>query len=253
MKKFEEYEKLMEIIKKRRSCREFSNKPLPEGALENIIEAARWAPSGANSQPWTFILVTDKGKIAELFEAHVNDNMDYAFWMEQQRCFEMRHPGFMVDAETADEALRIKQTRKLWREVPGVIVVLGDGRKQWGSLICTSTSGSRNCHMTDSLANASTLIHLTAASLGLNTQWVSVHVEETYKRILNIPDSMMVHTLIPVGYPEKPVGGSWREKTEDLIHYNEYDRSRHLSNKESIDRLVQLRNRTRAPYKPMME
>ncbi len=247
------YDELLEIAKRRRSCREFSDQPLPEGTIEKIIEVARWAPSGADSQPWTFVVVTDRDVIARLFSAHINDNMDYAFWMEQQRSFEMRHPGFKVDCEDPEEALKIKQTRRLWRDVPAIIAVVGDGRKQWGSLLCTHTSGSRNCHMTDSLANTSMLIHLAAASLGLNTQWVSIHIEQPYKQILGVPDPLIIHTLIPVGYPAKPVGGSWREKVSDLIHYNHYDMSRHLSNRQIIERLLKLRTRTNTPYKPMKE
>ena len=52
-----EIEDFFKIIVDRRSCREFKNDPVPDKDLQQIIEAARWAPSSANSQPWDIIVV----------------------------------------------------------------------------------------------------------------------------------------------------------------------------------------------------
>ena len=54
-------------IKERRSCRNFSSEPVSEEALERILEAANWAPSPLNSQPWEFIVVTNKKVKAKIF------------------------------------------------------------------------------------------------------------------------------------------------------------------------------------------
>jgi iodotyrosine deiodinase len=43
----------------RRSVRDFSSDPIPDGVLEACIQAAAQAPSGANKQPWTFVVVSD--------------------------------------------------------------------------------------------------------------------------------------------------------------------------------------------------
>jgi iodotyrosine deiodinase len=43
----------------RRTCRDFSNKPIPKEVIENIILAASTAPSGAHKQPWTFCVVSN--------------------------------------------------------------------------------------------------------------------------------------------------------------------------------------------------
>lgn len=48
---------ILEIIKGRRSIRNFKTENLPEQAVENLVEAARWAPSAGNIQPWKFIIV----------------------------------------------------------------------------------------------------------------------------------------------------------------------------------------------------
>ncbi|PKN99356.1 MAG: nitroreductase family protein [Chloroflexi bacterium HGW-Chloroflexi-4] len=46
-------------MKNRRSVRDFSNRPIPEEVIMNAISAAGTAPSGANMQPWHFVVITD--------------------------------------------------------------------------------------------------------------------------------------------------------------------------------------------------
>lgn len=48
-----------EWMNTRRTCRDFSDKPVPKAVIENIIMAASTAPSGAHKQPWTFCAVSD--------------------------------------------------------------------------------------------------------------------------------------------------------------------------------------------------
>ena len=55
-----EYEGFLALLRKRRAIRKWKLDPIPEGHIEKMIEAARWAMSGANGQPWDFIIVTDK-------------------------------------------------------------------------------------------------------------------------------------------------------------------------------------------------
>ena len=47
-------------ISRRRTVREFSNRPIPAGVIENCLLAAGTAPNGANLQPWHFVVVTNK-------------------------------------------------------------------------------------------------------------------------------------------------------------------------------------------------
>ncbi len=51
----------IEAIKTRRSVREFTDDDVDDTALEEIIDAGRWAPSGLNNQAWRFIAVRDNG------------------------------------------------------------------------------------------------------------------------------------------------------------------------------------------------
>jgi nitroreductase len=49
-----------ECIRTRRTIREFKPDPVPEEVVYKILQAARWAPSSSNSQPWHFIVITDR-------------------------------------------------------------------------------------------------------------------------------------------------------------------------------------------------
>ena len=51
---------LFTAMKERRSCRNFLPDPIDEATIEKILESATWAPSPLNSQPWEFIVVTNK-------------------------------------------------------------------------------------------------------------------------------------------------------------------------------------------------
>lgn len=59
---------LMEVIRNRRSVRFWWSEELKENEFEQLIDAARWAPSSCNRQPWHFLLTTDKNKIKLLSE-----------------------------------------------------------------------------------------------------------------------------------------------------------------------------------------
>ena len=60
-----------EVIRTRRSVREYKKDQIPEGVLKKVLDSARIAPSGSNRQPWKFILIKDterKKKMVELCE-----------------------------------------------------------------------------------------------------------------------------------------------------------------------------------------
>ena len=57
---------ISEVIKERRSIREFTAEDVAEEDLAKVLEAGRWAPSGLNNQPWRFVIVRDTGMKQEL-------------------------------------------------------------------------------------------------------------------------------------------------------------------------------------------
>ena len=62
-----DYDLLYDIIRRRASVRKLKPDPIPDGYIEKILEAGRWAMSGANSQPWEYIVVKDAQVKKDLF------------------------------------------------------------------------------------------------------------------------------------------------------------------------------------------
>ena len=80
-----QYEMLMDLLQRRMSTRELKSDPLSEGAIDKILEAGRWVMSGANAQPWEYIVVTDAAVKQALFKVYREEMDDYNFCMEQMR------------------------------------------------------------------------------------------------------------------------------------------------------------------------
>jgi nitroreductase len=55
-----------DAMRARRNVRQFTDQPVPDEALDRILEAGRRAPSASNWQPWDFVLVTDRAQLVEL-------------------------------------------------------------------------------------------------------------------------------------------------------------------------------------------
>jgi nitroreductase len=63
---------VFEAIKKRRSVRAYTDEKVSEEEVKRLIDAARWAPSAGNIQPWEFVVVRDMEKKRKLSDAALN-------------------------------------------------------------------------------------------------------------------------------------------------------------------------------------
>ena len=59
---------ILDIIKSRRSTRRFKTDMVPDEDLNAVLEAARWAPSGENKQPWKFIVIKNREIMMKIVE-----------------------------------------------------------------------------------------------------------------------------------------------------------------------------------------
>jgi nitroreductase len=245
-----DYDHLYDILAKRMSIRRLKPDSIPDDYVHKILEAGRWAMSGANSQPWEFVVVKDEQVKRELFEAYRDVNSDFIFWMEQMREKPLRHPAYQVEGDNPREQWERAKTgmTRAWSAAPVLIVILGDGRRQWGTVQGALTFGRHQSHLTDALANAATLMHLAAASLGLGSQHVTIHIEEPFKRVLGVPDLVMIHHIVPVGWPAMERRPGVRRPLEDIVHYDRYDMKKYMSNEQIIDFLRELRGLTLRGY-----
>lgn len=65
---------VMDQIKDRKSLRSYLSKPVEPGKIKSLFEAARWAPSAMNDQPWTYIFATkDQGELWGKLHSVLND------------------------------------------------------------------------------------------------------------------------------------------------------------------------------------
>lgn len=69
-----------ELLSRRWSPRSFTDRPIPPDEIRSLLEAARWAPSCFNEQPWVFILATKDQNLEyeRLLECLVEGNRDWA-------------------------------------------------------------------------------------------------------------------------------------------------------------------------------
>jgi nitroreductase len=88
---------VLEIIRRRYSCRAYQDKPIEPEKLEQIFEAARLAPSAKNLQDWRFVVVTDKAAKHRLAEAANNQK------------FLEKAGAIIVACSTSDEVMRCGQ------------------------------------------------------------------------------------------------------------------------------------------------
>ena len=236
-----EIDQFLELVRKRRSIRAFKKDMIPDEFIMKIIEAARWAMSGGNAQPWEFIIVkkeeTKKRIAAALFEQR---KIEYS--LEQTREENLRHPGFSEPP-----------IMPVLGDAPVLIVVCGDRRTLMATVQSNSLipgEGLVGAPYLKNMANATHNMQLAATALGLSSGWVSVSrsSEQSIKVILDVPDLIEIHSIVPVGYPAYKAPPGYRRDLKDIVHLEMYDKSRFRSMDEIIRYVIDLRKQSRKHY-----
>jgi nitroreductase len=241
-----DYDLLLDLVRSRASIRKLKSDPIPDEYVEKVLEVGRWAMSGANGQPWEFVVVKDPETKRKLFRAYMDENNDFIYWMEQQRDPKLRHPSFQM---TKDEAVMKSRTGTGFSEAPVLICVLGDGRRQWATVQGAHTFGRDQSHLTDGLANTQMLMHLAAAALGLGSQHVTIHIQEPFKRILGVPDLLTFSLIMPIGWPAVEAAPGVRRPLEEMVHRERYELDKYMTNEQALEYLRALRTKTIPVYR----
>src|SRR5919106_2032140 len=66
-------DELLKLMQHRRSVRVYKSGKVSDQQLETILEAARWAPSGANTQPWELVVTRDRKKMKRVRQIYANE------------------------------------------------------------------------------------------------------------------------------------------------------------------------------------
>lgn len=225
----------LDLARKRRSIRVLKSDPVPDEWIQKILEAGRWAMSGANSQPWEYIVVKDQ-KIKEEMGKGFMEVKKEADPIERTRVDKFRHP---LQSHTYD--------LPPWTKAPVVIVICGDRRASQASVLFPnfllsegSTAGSG---FLKGMANTAMMMHLAAAALGLGSQWMSITRpwEHYLRSILDVPIMIEIHSMVVVGYPDIDPPPGFRRELKDIVHYEKFDMSKYRKGQEVIDRITNAR------------
>jgi nitroreductase len=175
--------RFLEMIKSRRTVRDFSEKNIPEGVIENAVKAAASAPSGANKEPWHFVIVKDPA---------VKKKIRVAAEKEEKEFYEHRAPDSWLED--------LNQFKTDWHkpfleEAPALIVVFRQSYRDLGS------TRKKNYYVNESVGIASGFLLVALHNAGLVTLTHTPSPMGFLEKILKRPKNEKAFLLIPVGYP----------------------------------------------------
>ena len=179
-------ENLAALLQGRRSVRQFELRPVSREQLEQIVEAARWAPSPHGRQPWRFVILTaaePKARLAEQMGTTWRQNLE----MDRQ------------DTETVN--IRLEKSRQRILNAPAIIIPClyledldryPDEKRQ----------NDETTMAIQSLGAAIQNMLLMAYDLGLDTGWMCAPLfcPEVVCEALELDTRLIPHALITVGY-----------------------------------------------------
>jgi nitroreductase len=171
-------------MQRRRSVREFSSRPVEREVIEECLLAAGSAPSGANIQPWSFVVVSDPQVKQRLREAA--EEAEYEFY----------HDKASDEWLDALSPLGTNEQKPFLETAPYLIAifaqtygVLADGRKR------------KHCYVRNSVGIATGILIAAIHSAGLVCLPYTPSRVDFLSRILDRPDNEQPFLILVVGYP----------------------------------------------------
>jgi nitroreductase len=231
------YQALMEVVKSRMTNRAFDpDYVVPKEHYEMILEAARHAPSGANAQPWHYIVITDPAMKERLGDTFLN---------EQQRRARlgMKFPT---------------PNYKGMKTAPGLIIVVADFRFTRAFPVLNDDSDLDRLYkqnaeriLLQSVAASVMSAHLAAAALGYAVWWVTAigqeEIQKEYKPLLGIPDDLAIIDIMCFGPPLKPSYKRWKRELPEIMNWDRFNMENYWTT-EDIDEWVKTK-RHRVMYR----
>jgi nitroreductase len=204
------------LLSTTRSIRRISDKPVDDATLERILQAAIWAPSGGNRQPWRMIAVRDrelKQKLSDLYSA------EWAKYVEMNMLRVEGMPENIVEQVRSGLAIGTRLAEGL-ADVPVVVMFLHDPREVFvtdGNLGRTSVVGGASLYP----AVQNLLLAARAEGLGGVLTTLISSVEPQVREVLSVPEPWGVYAMVPLGYP---MGKHGPLRRAPLSHMVKYDR-----------------------------
>ncbi len=233
-KNTDRYQHLMDVVRNRVTTRAFKqDQEIPREHFELILDAARHGPSGANAQPWHYIVITEpklKQQIADYFVA------------EQRRRAKLKMKFPTPDYSGIATA-------------PGLIVVATDFRwvrafpvlKDDDSPLNDMYHENAERILLQSVAASTMSAHLAAAALGYNVWWITAigqqEAQDAMKPLLGIPEELSVIDIMCFGTAQKEPYKRHKRELDDIINWNRFDESHFMTAEELDDWIINKRKR----------
>jgi nitroreductase len=186
---------------RRRTVREFSDKPVSKEVLELILKTAGTAPSGANKQPWRFVVVTDP---------NLKHQIRVAAEAEEKESYERRMPQEWLD----DLAPLGTDWHKEFLEIaPALIVVFAI------PFVKDGEETRKHYYVKESVGIAAGFLLAAIHNAGLVALTHTPSPMEFLQKILGRPENEKPFLLVPVGYPKEGtrVPDIRRKEPDELI------------------------------------
>ena len=185
---------VMQAIKGRRSIRKYKPDPVSDEAIETVLDAARWAPSWANTQCWRFVVVRDPEVRAKLAGA-----------------LRATSPGKENRAAAAI------------RSAPVVIVACAELGRSGYYKGGEQATDKGDWFMFD-VALAMQNLMLAAHAIGLGTVHVGLFEAKEVAKVLDVPANVAVVEMTPLGYPDEEPAAPGRKEFAEIVFQGNYDR-----------------------------
>lgn len=190
----------------RRSLRSFSDKPVPKKVMEKLVMTGSTAPSGANKQPWTFCLISNKELKSKLRAlAEEEEKISYGGRMSEEWLKDLEPFATNWEKEFIDIA-------------PWIVVVMKRAYE-----LDEKGLKHNNYYVTESVGLAVGIFLLAVHNAGLVALTHTPSPMNFISKALNRPENERPYLLIPVGYPSlnAMVPAIERKKEEQVIEYYE--------------------------------
>jgi nitroreductase len=190
-----------DVVRRQRAHREFAATPVPDDVVQRVLEAATYAPSAENSQPWVFVVVRD-----DAIRAAIADLTERA-WAAGGRAFAERRltPGLLAEVDHGIAGGG-------YRTAPVVVVIGADLDRCLEQTVASSIFPA-----VQNLLLAAGALGLGSALTTLGTAFAS-----EFRELLALPDSVVPVAVVPLGYPARQLGLSRRDPVATRTHRDRF-------------------------------
>ncbi|MCP5198890.1 MAG: nitroreductase family protein [Gammaproteobacteria bacterium] len=208
---------LFEVMYTLRAMRRLKPDPVPLELVERLLDAGIRAPSGQNSQPWAFLVLTgtdDKRFFGERYDYWIKERFGAALLADDPRTAQGR---------TVNAARHLAEHM---HEAPVILMVLG--RRDWPFAVAPEARVGRAPPSYGSVYPCVQNILLAARALGLGASLTTMHqmFEDELHAHFGIPEDHGVVAVIPIGWPQGRFGPVRREPVADKTHYGRWGGAR---------------------------